>query len=579
MMRTIFRLVSTLLMSTLAVSTHSVADAREPGGELMLGKWVGYVQPEGQSDALALTMDSYLFKPDGIDAFQRLELLFRVSLGGFVSSEYETQRFIAVNYSYDLGVLALDEAENEMIVTAVVYSNPTQMEGEVVFRSTGQMGRLVLYFQSDEPGGGGTGPLPPLAPTLSGQYEGACGEESAVLQIETARGLSDAGSEPTSGFHDYKITGALGIGNGLCSAVNASGRPVWCVDHAFSSGQYDYYQGKLFLSGTLETNECQRDGASFSCRMHIIPRNGDGLLEKDCRFHRVGSEITEYEPKSRFYNVASTPDQRRALPDPLPPANAELITAARGSFFGYLHNETTGLYEPLRLNVVATNSSINPHNENVVHVSVTSVLYFGRGQSPDLLAQQYDRRSLYVVPGFILSSEGTDGFLQVSTWQRGLVTGVWYSREFGRVGTFQVVKSDRFPTLDARARMVPTVIGDFHGPSERSADGREFWDAKLLVPTQPRTSDKSLLVFQGNSRLTAGGVSWPSIRITEGAYDFYSGSLAWVVDAANDGETRLVTGRVGDRGDLKLFWPNERAWAVSVFDREFGTYSRMGVEP
>lgn len=573
----VIRYAGTLLVAMATSTSPSFAEARVPGGELMLGRWVGYLQPEGRQDALALTMDSYLYKPDGIDAFQRLELFFRVSLGGFASSEYETQRFDAVNYSFDLGVLALDEPENEMIVTAVVYSDPTVLEGEVLFRSTGQMGRLVLRFQSDEPGEGGTGPLPPLAPTLSGQYEGLCGDESAVLQIETARGLADAGSEPNSGFHDYQVTGALGIDNGLCSAVNGGGRPVWCVDHAFSSGRYDYYQGRLFLSGTLETNECQRDGHEFACRMRIIPRDGGGLLEKDCRFRRVDNVISEYAPKSRSYHVAASEDQRQPLPDPRPPANAELVNAAKGSFFGYLHNETTGLYEPLRLNVVATNSSVNPHNENVVHVSVTSVLYFGRGQSPDLLAQQYDRRALYVVPGFILSSDATDSFLQVTTWQRGLVTGVWYSREFGRVGTFQAVKSDRFPTLDARAATVPSVVGQFHGPSERSADGREFWDATLLVPIQPRTSAKSLLLFQGNSRLTAAGVAWPSIRITDGAYDFYSGALAWMVDAGNDGEARRVTGRVGERGELKLFWPNERAWAVSIFDRELGTYTRMGL--
>lgn len=574
--RVIRRILCFFALALLSAQTAFAARGT-PGGQIRFGKWVGYLTVEGSVDSLALTMDSYQFREEGVTEFPRLLMLFKIGFGGYSTAEYEAETFRDIQYDFSNGVLTLDEPDNEMIINAVVYSNPTALEGSVQFRSTGLTGRLFLQYRDDEPGSGDIEPPPPLAPTLAGQYEGLCGTEKAVLQLETGRGLSADLPPITAGLSDYYVTGVLGIANGLCSQVNAPSRPAYCVDHAFSSGTYDFVQGRLALSGVLETNECTRNGLELTCKTKIFPSTpgATDLVEATCQLRRVAPRPAPFVLAERLYSVSTTAEQRKPLPDPSAPLNKDLIAAANGSFLGFLHHEGLDRYQPLRLNVAATNSTPNPHNENDVFASVSSFLYFGRHLSTEFWGQQMDRRALFLAPGFVLTSEQSDSFIQISGWKKGYIYGIWYSKAFGRVGTFQVVKGSSLPSIDQDAKMVESVRGGFHGPLERGPNGKDYWDANLIVPRQPRGAGKSFIIFQGNARLTAGGVSWPSQRIPQGAYDIYSGAVSWMADDGANSESRLVSGQIDGTAGLGLFWPNERAWSVGVFDRELGTYVRV----
>lgn len=574
-MAMLFRLLLLNAFATcgLLAAGPSLADDRPARAQIRLGKWIGFLQPDDRAEALALSMDTFLVKPRNSADSPRLSLLLKVGLGGYAGAEYETQLFDDPNYDFDQGLLTLDVPENEMVVNAFVYAEPTEMKGRVFFRSTAVGGTLYLYYVSDEPGDDPE-PTPPLAPALAGQYEGTCNGERAVMQIETARGLSEEAPPLATGLYQYKITGGLGIDNGRCSALSAN-RPAWCIDHGYSSGTYDFVSGKLFLSGNLETDVCTRSGNDLSCRVRIVPRDVDAraLTDATCNLHREFAPLAPLRIESRRYTVAPGQGQRDPLPAPNPPYSRDLVAAASGAFSGYLHHESNDLYQAVRLSVAATTSTPNPHIENDVFVSVASVLFFGQGASADYWSQQYDRQILNLVAGFTLDSPQSDSFLQITRWTAGYIEGVWYSHAFGRVGTFQVAKGG-WPAISPGAVMLPPISGDTSGPLERIAVGREYWDLSLAVPNQPRTVEKSYLLFQGNYRLYAANVGWPTRRITRGAYDFYSGAMGWLIDDGT-GDARLVTGIARAEG-LSLFWPSDRVWSVGILSRESGTYGRVG---
>lgn len=553
------------------------APERKPGAPMKLGKWVGYLKPEGSADAIALTMDSFLVQPDNKKEFPRLNMLFKLGLGGYFGPEYETEIFEVTENDYYEGVLTLDHPHNEMVITASVYATPrTQMEGQVFFHSTPISATFFLEYQTDEPGGAPAKP-PVLAPSLAGQYEGSCGSERAVLQIETAKGVTELVPALATGLNHYKITGALGMENGECSQVNADGRPVWCVDHGFSSAIYDFLQGKLYLSGMQQTEECTRNRDEFTCLMRVVVKDPEKKtrVAQTCRFRKTQSGTTAFKMSRRRFHVVPTEEQKKPLPKSQFPASKALVAAARGSFFGYLHHEQLDRYQPIRLNVIASASTDNLHIENNVFVSVTSVMYFGRGLSSDFWAQQFDRRVLYLVPGYTLGSGQSDAFLQITQWTQGFISGVWYSDGFGRVGTFEVVKGSELPPLSSEARMIEGITGRYRGPEERSQGGREYWDSRLLVPRQARSRDKGYVLFQGNYNLFAGGHAWATEKIMQGSYDVYTGALAWLTENNAGGESKLVTGFIDGTDGLKLFWPNERAWPVSVLDHAWGTHRRI----
>ncbi len=571
-----------LVLTVVPFLSSQALPERAPGGEIKKGKWIGYLKPDDSRDAIALTLDVYLVKPDDIDESPRLTLLFKLGLGGYLSSEYETESFEALEYDWEQGLLVLDNPRNEMVINAFVYSSPrTQMEGKVYLRSAATTATLFLEWQTDEPEEDGPPTSPreklALAPSLTGQYEGMCGTEKAVLQLETAKGLTLELPFPTTGLHHYKITGVMGVENGLCPRVNPPNLPQWCVDHAFSSGSYDFFQRKLYLSGMLETDECTREGEDLTCRMRLLPKGGEktDLVEETCKFHKVRHTIANFTASLRRFHVAATAEQRKELPPPVLPLSKDLVAAANGTFFGFLHNEYLDRYQPLRLIVNTTTSTEFQHNPNNVFVSVSAVLNFGSDLSGDFSPQQFDKRSLYLVPGYTLNSEESDTFLQVTEWKKGFISGEWYSRAFGRVGTFEVVKGNGLPVIAPEARFVDSIAGHFRGPGEKDPTLKDYWDLRLVVPKQPRSPLRSYVVFQGNTQLFAGGVSWPIRKILGGAYDFYTGAIAFMTDDNGAPESKLVNGIVDGPSKMRLFWPNERSWAVGVFDYELGTHLRV----
>lgn len=567
-------MLSLILLVTIAFPM--VTHAREPG-QIKEGKWSGYLKLDGREDAIAVTMDSALVKPRPGEDFQILRLIFKLNLGGYGSTEYETEIFDDPAYDWDQNILVLDDPKNELKVKATIEkATKPILEGQVIIRSSpGVTGQMRLVYRSN-------GPInvaipEKLTPSLAGQYEGLCGSRRAVLQIETGKGLTWEVPVATTGLHHYNVTGGLGVENGWCTAVNRPGRPVWCTDHGYSSGIYDFFEGKLMLTGTRHTDECTREGDELTCRTQIVKEEAGKLryANETCRLRKV-----EATPNGRLrifqreFSLEPTADQLKPLPKWSPPASEETVKALNGSFFGYLHHEYRDRYQPIRLSVVASTSSDNPHKQNDVLVSVTAVQYFGPTLQSPTLPFAYDRRLAYLVPGVMLDTQDSDVFLLIHEWRKGFVSGVWFSKSFGRVGTFEVTKGDTFPPLDPTAKRISDPSGTFRGPKE--VNGEWDWTLNTAIPKQPRTGDRSYLVLKGNYRSYAGDVLWPIRPIPRAAYDLYTGAFFWLTDDGNKvEEPRIVRGYLEEGSELKLFWPSTRKWPVPVLDQEWGTYPRI----
>lgn len=553
-----------------------------PGGELKMGRWVGHVEIDGRSEAFAATLETHIVQPDDAALFPRLEAILKLSLGGYSGGEYDSEIYEDIQYDFNTGLLTFDEAASDLTISALVYPSPHRIEGQVFSRSTAQAGRIRLeYADDDEPGDDGDSDedgvvgreraftTPTLVPSLAGQYEGECAGRRAILQIEAGRGF-DAGSD-VPGLKQYSIRGAFGLeDNSLCYGLGGIGRPNWCVDRAYTSGTYNFLLGQLVLSGGLGTDSCELgDAGTLVCNVRIRDAN------RTCRLRKTSVATTPFFKGEQLYFIRTTADQRRALPEPSAPLHADLLAALGGSFSGYLYHETKDQYQPLKINVVSSRSTPNPHNENGVYVSATAVLHFGSTASSDFWPHQLDRRPFYLRPGFILHSEGTDAALQITDWRMGVISGTWYSKAFGRVGTFQLVKSSELPPLSADARFVPSIVGDFRGPRDRAAGTYDLWWLQTVVPVQPRDPGRSVVNFQGQYQMFTDTIPWPRRRLQLGTYDVYAGQISFMTEADLDNPT-FVFGTYNDRDSLKIFWPGAQKWGVGFFDFALNHYARVG---
>lgn len=567
MSASLFRCLVLLLATAWIATPSAFAQA-----ELKLGRYVGHVKLDGARERIALTVDTYIDQPDDRTQFPKLNAIFRLQLGGYGGGEYVTEIFEDIRYDFSNGQLSLDEPNNDMVIVAEVReSGGTTVTGQVWVRSASASGTLFLQHLSDEPGepgdddddgpGGGGGPGgeqpgddAPFMASLSGRYEGMCGLKRYAMQISTGKGLAAQGPADR-GLHGYGIVAMLAEGDSeICNGT-------WCVVRNFSAGQYNFFSGKLLLDEPAGSSECRLEAGRLTCRVRFLDET------VSCDLRRTESTTQAFVKATRLHQVQPTSAQRLELPAPLPPRSTELINALRGTFSGWLHNETLDRYQPFRLNVMPSVSSDNPHNENEVVITATGVQHFGRETRAEGWPQQFDRRSFYLSAGFNLESPNSDGFLQIEAWRQGFVSGVWYSHAFGRVGTVQLVKGD-LPPLDPSAKVLAPIAGTYQGPSVGSADVRWWFEA--LLPTQPVARDESTLTFEGAMNLTGGtGVR---VKIARGSYDAATATVAWLTEERD--RPRMISGQVDADGRLMLLWPGAPIWGVPLPANRFVYFQR-----
>ncbi len=544
------------------------SSAKAAGGELKIGRYVGFLKQDDTGEKVALIVNTFIVQPEDFTQFPVLNATFKMSLGGYGTAEYITETFEDVKYDFNNGLLSLDEQANDLVISAEVNEDGlnTRVTGQVWIRSAAKAGILYLEYENDEPGSdsdGDDGSAGTFVPLLRGQYEGWCGSERAAMQITAGKGLLENGPE-RRGLHDYAIVARLAFDKpDVCSSGGASGGPAWCVTRAFHSGTYNFFTNRLNLDSENGSTSCSLEKGRLQCQIRMLDQS------VSCDLLHTNMVPKPYQLFGRSFGVRTTSEQRQPLPEPAPPQHAALVQALRGQFVGYLHNEANNRYQPFKLNVIPSVSTVNPHDENRVFVSATAVTYFGRGLTGEFWSQQLEKRAFYLRPGFTLESPETDGFLQVEDWRNGYIRGVWISHAYGRIGTVQMIKGNTIPPLDDAAPIVGTVAGEFEVAPAGGLSTLKWW-FKTLFPPQPLGRDQGTFTFEGDSRLS-GGITRP-IRIVKGSYDVYSSSFSWITA---ESPPRMVLGEVSDNGDLRVFWPGAPVWGVRMADYAYDSLQRI----
>lgn len=521
--------------------------ASGPAAELKPGRYTGWLQLNGQKQAFATVADFYVESPENFKEFPKMIGVFKISLGGYTSHEYATQTFKSIRPDYDNGGLTFDEHQNDLLMTASMIRRGSRslLKAQVTVRSTGQRGHLELLEESDEPDddeippNGSSGTLL-FQPALDGEHLGQCDGKIAALQIQTVRGLSvNDSASLKSGLHkNYGITARIGYRpDSFCGPMSAAD---WCMRNHYQNVEYNYFTGQMNLKGEAGNDSCRVVDGAITCKIRNFNQTDD------CRFSIKSKTNQQTGFFRRKFNLNATTEEMKTLPNPAPPKNEELTQSLSGDFSGYIHNESTDEYLPVRLSVTPSSSTDNPHNPNQMMVSASLLMFLeGQMQSP-FAVQRFDTRSFYLRPGFVLSQEDSDGFLQVQDWRMGYIRGVWHSHSFGRVGTIQLKKGPvTQPPINAKILKSP-----FHEFQKTDSGGKTQW-IRFLAPDLSQKMSDSVVHFPGSFQLIQGNT--PVRELKAITFDLYAGSIGWRL-SRNEVNT-LGTAKLNMKGNLEVFWP------------------------
>lgn len=515
---------------------------------LNYGKYFGSIRMDRSPRELAVSLDAFVTQEGDPTVFPELNIILRVNLGGYFSSEYITYSFYDPTYDFEKGTLQLDDPRNDLSATLQVKNEAsgTILEGPVTYRPTNAQGRIRVVLNAvGPPSVANTVGAGPLLPVLSGEYEGHCASVPASLELETGRGL--ARETRDNALTGYKITGRLGFSDPEVCGDGGIGIPTgrYCNLYPFSDGLDFLYDHHLLLFGPLATLDCDQEGDQLSCILEGVGKPGKCLLSKRPSAATPPAQI----PPSVLLRVPS--DQMKPLPDPNPPLNSGLTEALNGDFYGYLHFESLDRYQLISMNVIATTSAENPHVQNQVYIAPSVSRYLGSSwRSDSAFSTRFAQRVFYLNPGFALTAPGNNDLLVITSWMQGYLSGVWYSRSYGRVGTFELRKGAR-PPVPRGMPLVRDFSGEFEGPLDGPVWAHNLWWLEFTVPGQIAQPGQSVQRVIGQYRLR--GEQSPVRSFDQASFDFNSGALRFLIrDPKGD---RIVSGRAETDDPIELQWP------------------------
>jgi|GEM_PF-1914030 len=540
------------------------------------GRYVGHTTISGSHSSISTSLDVFQYQPSELMQFPRVGMILRLGFGALNSHEYVSFNFESVNYDFDSGNFALDTSENDLVFRAHVSNDGegrTIIEGDGMFRSGGKFAHIKLQFLTDEPleseepnepgepsePSSSTNETQPSkwTPTLSGSYSGMCAGKPSALNIMTARGQEL--QEVRSGLIDYRITARLGRQDDLCVKSSGNMPPVYCVQRIYADGQWSFSTNRLSLSSGNTTDQCVILNDVLHCSFHFRDR-----IER-CELKRNEIPTPTFAGyATRSFHAHTTAEQRKPLAAPRPPNNSELIAAVSGEFYGYLHHELLNQYQPLRMAVLGSSTTENPHIPNMPYISGALTFMFGRGDTATSWTVPFERKSFYVRPGYSLESKQSDGFFVIDEWTAGAIRGTWYSRHFGRIGTIELIKGAELPALPEQAQLVRDPIGEFIGESGVAALGKVKWRLRFSPTLVEPDAKKSYFEFGGDYQMIDSIL--PIRRIDHGVYDFYSGHLNWLNgDGRETISGSIATAQISENG-MRVIMPGAPNWGVILYD-------------
>ena len=535
---TVFFALFFLLTSTnmvLAVGDMSVDEGHHENG-LKLGRYVGELVVPSKNKKVMATLDLFVIQ-EGKE-FPKLNAILKTYLGGFFTPEYISSFYDKVMFDPDKMELTFDFQNQDIMISSMMIHG-SHLMGNFRSVSSSINGTMSLNFQRsfDLKNNHVNNSIflegNQYVDALSGEYKATCEGLDNIIQIEVNRTLQES-PKINHSYGQYDIKGRLSKGN---SNVR---------DIIFQSGAYNFYSGELFLYGLPTNLQCTVQNNKLVCGQ--------------CSYRKLKGldELFVKSNTAPFYNSIIKIDE--AGFDDLPTQLME--DSLSGQYYGHLFNESTNKYQTMRFDVTAFRNREGMHSPNQLYIATTANLYFGNFESIERITLKFNNRQWLTSEGGMLVGENSESFGIIRQWKNDLIVMDWYSKNYGRVGTAQLVRGE-IPLSPQNINLISAVSGRYQNAV-----------FQLEISAGP-SSDSSVEVFNSFHPLSLSGFfhlsgTAPLSKITRGAYDFYSGYF-WIEGPE---ESKFVG--IIDQNFLKLFFTGiESVLAVPIMQWEFVEYHRV----
>jgi hypothetical protein len=477
------------------------------------GRYVGVLKHLKTENDQVAKIDFIMTHENGSEL--RLKAVMSLYFGDFSSNEYITYHFDDVKFNVLTGTMVFDQPDQGVTLKSITFKSG-KLVAKVISTIAGVVGEV--HLEKD----GTSAPSRPLVPKVMGEYYGTCDEIETTLMLSTYRTTEDT-VRVGNPFGAYKIRGSISDR----STYDCGADGTRCVTDNVLDGSYDFYTGSLNLFGKKLQYKCVVNGFDVDCGR--------------CKFKRVESidpSKDTLEPilsKNLLVSTVSEPGAKSKL------------SGISGEYRGYLHHERLNQYQAGAIDIVTYQ---NPNNGNQVFtMSANARLYFGNHNSEESLTYKFNPRPFNILsPVFVFErmEADVDAILQVVSIKNGVVKGVWYSIQFGRVGTFSFSKND-VSNDPIPSNLIKPLSGIYE------ANGMElFLDTRIGVT--PVNSLNPYFPMTLGGFLKSSPDLAPNIQITGGSYDFYTGKLG--IKTAR--ESQVIVGvREQETRSLRLRKPSD----------------------
>jgi len=476
------------------------------------GRYVGYIRLVNQHEKAAFLIDMIEVKAKGNQSVYKA--ILRINLGGFSGSEYHGEYFSTVVHDTASNKISFSQANQSFHVTDVELKSGSMITGKITYKDEPIGDFMSIYSERkkiDETYGYVSKMYPDLnvLSTINGLYVSTCNETAETLQLTSSRW--QAGQETRDLFSEFKIQGTI------------DGKL------AYGESVYDFINSELALANPEKylSKNCKFVSGGMNC--------------DSCFYERVKLEgaLPEKIAFSKFINrpqrVVLEEDQEKARV----PVRPDFPGVIEGEYYGHLFNETTEVYQPIRLKVNADLRKSDGMTKPSLAVTAIANLFFGPSNSGEFLVYPF-AGGYYSdsAPYFVFSGKG-EAFLQVSKWYEGSLQGIWYSKTYGRVGSVILKKHPIQIPQKKHLTEIKKLSGTYSGP-----------EAKFSLLAQSGVSMSSYNFFPLGIKgvVVRAKDSSSKGRIEGASLDFYTGKFA--MKLATD---EIIVGEQTSRG-IDLFW-------------------------
>lgn len=174
-----------------------------------------------------------------------------------------------------------------------------------------------------------------------------------------------------------------------------------------------------------------------------------------------------------------------------------------GIYYGIVHHEHQNAFQYVRMTFVV--------DKEQNRTTAINTLFFSRPEHKEFIVYHYN---IEETPQSVIFAGRGETFLAIDKWDKVSITGVWYSKTHGRIGSIFFMR-ERFPRLAVDAKLVQAIGGRF-------ANIKYIFNLKI----ENGVSQKDDIVFPSRiSGTMIDTVEQKNHQITHGEYNFYRGTV------------------------------------------------------